>query len=176
MIQNKSIRAFTLLEVMVTLAITSVVFTISLSLLTSAASDQKTLQQEHRRTNKNIGLAALLEADIKCTRRFRTINNGYELNTLNHLEPITLSPRLLPTVVRYEIVKTDLGNWLIRSQLKKNNSWSRELIAGNCQSMSLSAQGKFTSDNTSLKIGDTVNILVEYDNSDDRFNSQITIE
>ena len=161
---------------MVTLAITSTIFVISLQLINNASQEQAALQDEYSRVTKNIGLANLLKQDIKSTRRFRTIANGYELNTLNHLDPITLEPRRVPAIVRYQIKKTQYGNWLIRSQLDKYNKWSSELVAGNCNVISLSAQNSIFSDNVNLKIDDVVTVLVKYENQNDQFSATVKIE
>ena len=152
-------KGFTLVEVMLTLAIVSTVLAISMNLL---SSQNKKLQEnlaEFKNSSKFDKVKRILSHDIRATKRIRSVDNGFEINTFSHIRNSDLEVKLIPTIVRYEIVKTECGSWLTRSQ-KNNKNWDRTLVASGVESLNFYCSSKSENDNIRLSSEDKLTVLL----------------
>lgn len=121
----------TLVEMMVTLAITAILAAAALHLLTGLARHANTLNAAVTELPKphQATLSRLLEADLLQARRLRTIKNGFQLQTLCCLNPQTMDAEHRPVVISYKVQQLGRRKWLLRTQEADGlKPWSEKVI------------------------------------------------
>ena len=138
--KTTSIKAFTMIEVLVTLVLSVVVMTLTLQVIGTLRPKVNTTPK-HTTPYWIPPLLTQLERDLVNARSYETSKNKISLVTYCFIDPKTLSITYLSTEVTYEIKKQGKISSLSRKQRligKTNNDQSlNQLLALNVTSLSI---------------------------------------
>ena len=107
---------FTLIELMVTLAIVALLTMAALATVTTLARSQTVRQRTDVAATRQQHLERLLAEDFRHVTGFRLVPGGFELDSQAVLDPTTLERRHLGAVVGYEVRQIGQRPWLVRTQ------------------------------------------------------------
>ena len=156
-------RGLTLVELIVTMALVSMLLSASLGLVTRLMGrHRKALTQNRYETTRN-RLGRLLEIDVRHAWRCRVVSNGLELRTKSTLADETMEVRLIPATVVYETVTIDGVPWLVRTQRIGQSPPGRELVCSGVEKILFYGPRQRTGDlYAELKPGDVILFKAKY--------------
>ncbi len=109
-------KALTLIEIMVTLAIVSILTVGALSAVSGMTRSETAQAAGHRHAVIVSSLRNLIEADILHATDYETTPEGFVLQTMVLLDHVTMRRRHLPVAVEYQIRLIGERSWLVRIQ------------------------------------------------------------
>jgi prepilin-type N-terminal cleavage/methylation domain-containing protein len=135
---SRPARAFTLVEVLVTLVIVGVLTASSLGLVARLSKRQIALQQSGRRDDVAAGLRRLVELDLQHADRYRVLSDGFEIEARSTVAAETMALSHLPATIRYRIETIGPRPWLVRTQRGGDKDVFRELVCSGVAKISVS--------------------------------------
>ena len=109
-------KALTLIEIMVTLAIVSILTVGALSAVSGMTRSETAKAASHSHTVFLSSLRNLIEADILHATDYETTPDGFVVQTMVLLDETTMRRRHLPVAIEYQIRLIGEQSWLVRIQ------------------------------------------------------------
>ena len=128
---------FTLIEVLVTLAIVSLFTMASMGVVARLTRDQVTAGERIKTTSSREAIRRLLEADVVHADRFRNLADGVELKGCFAITASGLRVEHVPATVRYQIRRVDRASWLVRIQQTGDGEPFVERVSGDVYAVRL---------------------------------------
>lgn len=128
---ERPFRGFTLIEVMLTTALTAVILIAVLGVTASLGRSQKALARHADQEQGHGEIVELLRRDLAQAQEARFSQGGVEIIGFGALDPATLEPSQRPATIVYRLVSDRDGSWVVREQTlldqSKGSPW-REIV------------------------------------------------
>lgn len=121
-------NAFTLIELMLTLAIVSLLTLAALKVAAATSRDARSLQKAADAPGLAPRLMELIQRDLMHAHKLRKTASGFALQTHVCLDPKTFELRHMPAEVEYEVRKVGQRCLLFRRQRLQDQKETRELV------------------------------------------------
>jgi prepilin-type N-terminal cleavage/methylation domain-containing protein len=123
-------RAFTLIEVLVSLAVVAMLVVAALAVSTSLARSELVIRKKAAGPeNLQAALDAMIGTDMQHAHHYRTASGGFSFQTHAHLAAGSLALEHLPAVVTYEVRSVGERQCLVRTQEASGEAARTELVA-----------------------------------------------
>jgi len=130
-------NAFTLIELMLTLAIVSLLTLAALKVAAATSRDVRSLQKAADAPGLAPGLMELISRDLMHAHKLRKTASGFALQTHVCLDPKTFELRHMPAEVEYEVRKVGQRSLLVRRQRLQDQKETRELVCCNVSAIGI---------------------------------------
>jgi len=114
--RSRASRGFTLIELMATLALTSLIVASVLPVTVSLSRSQALAQRMSDTASRITSLRRLLALDLSNAEKYKPAGQGLVVATHAALKPDTLALQHLDATVRYEVRRIGTTGWLVRVQ------------------------------------------------------------
>jgi hypothetical protein len=162
--------ALTLVELIVAMAITTLLAVASLQVVTTLARTEKVAQAIGEADYARNSLQRVVTMDLLGAEHFRemtTGSGGFALRTRVFLKPGTLAPEQLPSVVMYEVKKAGERSCLVRRQQTLGADETVDLVAVDVRSIRLAGGGDSRADGEGWKeLPAAATVTVEFGKSE----------
>jgi len=134
-------NGLTLIELMVTLAITAILVTAALGAITTLTRLDKADQARDEATSIAPRVRTVLETDLTHAKRFATRDSGFVLQTVAAVKADSMELEHLPTTVTYTVRQVAGRQWLVRSQRSEIGSdCFTELVAPDISGIQIASE------------------------------------
>jgi prepilin-type N-terminal cleavage/methylation domain-containing protein len=123
-------RAFTLIEVLVSLTIVAMLVVAALAVSTSLARSELTIRKKAAGPeNLQAALEAMVGTDLQHAHHYKTTSAGFSFQAHAHLAAGSLALEHLPAVVTYEVRTVGERQCLVRTQEASGEAVRTDLVA-----------------------------------------------
>lgn len=164
--RQRKYAGFTLIEIMVTLAIVSILMVAAMAVTVRLGRiEQASADGPDHRTIRRERIAGVLAMDLTHAERYGQLANapGFVLLTRAYLDPDSLELSHLPATVTYSIVIVADQPWLQRTQRFADRQPMRELLCRGVRDIFLAVQvGQLPPAGQTRPAPETVNVVVDF--------------
>jgi hypothetical protein len=139
-------RALTLVELVVALAITTMLAVAALQVVSTLARTERVASAAEETDALGSSLRQLLSGDLLNADRTREAGDGFTIRTHTYLAPGGAAPQHLPSLVTYEVRKVGRRSCLFRRQQCLVEPETSELVAAGVQAVRITSTGGNTVD------------------------------
>jgi len=169
-------HGFTLIELVIALAITALVCLGALSATAALARSGDALQRRSRTADFREALGPLLRHDLQHARRLAAAGDGIELNVSSALDPASLTVDHVPATVRYEIRHHGQSTWLVRRQTSPLVPDSTALVCPGVNSLTMQLIGRDGQATAAGRPQHAARVRVRLDRADTPLHDEEAIE